>query len=487
MPPATGIAGTFVGSSSDARRTLLTVALGEILIILGLSPVVAVVPGLAAALGVGAAEGAWVLTVFILALAGTLLVSGRLGDLVGHRRMFGLGAVVYAAGAGLGGSAPGLGVLLIARAAQGVGAAMVSGNNLAILTRAIPPSHHGKAIAIVATAASIVAVLGAGLGTAAIAFGGWRLLFLGAIPLAVWAAVRARRLPGSATERGPVSVDWAGAGLLVLTMTLLAVALNHPHGTASEAIMPLFHAWLPLLALVSGVGFVAVERRVRVPLMDWRQLRNRAFAAAIGVNSVLHLTMMGALFLGPLLVVRGLGLGDTAGGMLMVVVQSSVVGTAFLGGWLYDRTRAPWIRPAATMPLALGFLGWAMAALTGSYAGVLLAGFIAGLGSGVLLSSNNAVIMASLPADARGVASGMLETTRHFGHAFGVTIPTAIVALVAASAGPAAGEAAILQRGFFWASLAMAAISGLGTLLALVQPQSGRLHGEEGVLLTQLT
>jgi MFS family permease len=477
----------FIGSPSHARRTLLTVTLGEILIILGLTPVVAVVPGLAAALGVGAAEGAWVLTVFILALAGTLLVSGRLGDLVGHRRVFALGAVVYAAGAAVAGAAPGLGLLLLGRAAQGVGGAMVSGNNLAILTRAVAPSHHGRAIAVVATAASIVAVLGAGLGTAAIALGGWPLLFLGTIPAALWAAVRARRLPGSAAELGPVSVDWAGASLLVLTMTLLAIALNHPHGTTSQAVMEVFHVWLPLLALAAGAACVIVERRVRVPLMDWRQLRDRAFAAAIGVNSVLHLTMMGALYLGPLLVVRGLGLGDTAGGMLTVVVNSSVVGTAFLGGWLFDRTRAAWIRPGATLTLALGFLGWATAALAENYAGVMAAGFVAGLGSGVLLSSNNAVIMASLPGEARGVASGMLETTRHFGHAFGVTIPTAIVALVAASAGPAASQAVILRDGFFWASLAMAGISGLGTLLALVPHRPARRDAEKPVLLSRPT
>lgn len=460
------------GSGADAtRRTLVTVMLGEVLIQVGLTPVTAVIPGLAAALGVSQADGAWILTVFILALAGTLLVSGRLGDLVGHRRVFGLGAWTYATATAVAGFAPSFDVFLVARAVQGVGAAMVSGNNLAIVARAVPVERRGSAIAAVATASSLSAVVGAGLGTAALTLGSWRLLFLGAAPMAVWAALRARRLPGAGPELARVSVDWPGAGLLVLTITLLAVALNHPHGTVSEATMPVFHVWLPLVAAGTAIAFVAVERRATAPLMDWGRLRNLAFGTAIAVNTVLHLTMMAALFLGPVLVVRGLGLDTTAGGMLMVVVQSSIVGTALLGGWVYDRTRSPWLRPTAAAVLAAGFALWALAGLAGSYAGLIGAGVFAGLGSGVLLSVNNTVIMSVLPGDSRGVASGMLETTRHFGHAFGVTIPAAILAFIAAAAG-GTGEAVALRQGFFWACLAMAGLALVGSALALNRPPS---------------
>ncbi len=454
----------------DERGTVLTVAAGEMLVQFGLSPVTAVTPGLAAAVGVSAADGAWILTVFILALAGSLLVSGRLGDLVGHRRVFGLGALVYAAASVAAGLSAGFGMLLAARVGQGIGAAMVSGNNLAILAGAVPVARRGRAIAVVATASSLSAVVGSALGTAVVALGAWPLLFLGMAPLALWAAVRARRLPGLAPDLGRVRVDWAGAALLVLSTSALAVALSHPHATSSEAIMPLFHRWLPSLALLFGTAFVLVERRVAVPLLDWRHLRDRLFAAAIGVNGVLHLTMMAAMFLGPLLVVRGLGLSTAAGGMLMVVVQTSVTLTAFLGGWLYDRTGSRWIRPAAAALLGVGFATWAAAGLAGSYAGLLAAGSVAGLGLGVLLAVNNTVIMGALRAELYGVASGMLETTRHFAHAFGVTIPTAIVAFVAAAVA-GGGEAQALRLGFFWSCLAMASITGLGVLLALVGPR----------------
>ena len=194
---------------------------------------------------------------------------------------------------------------------------------------------------------------------------------------------------------------------------------------------------------------------------------------------MLHLTMMAVLFLGPVLIVRGLGQSDTASGMLMVAVQTSIVATAYLGGWLYDRTGSRWIRPGAAAILAVGFVAWALSGVARSHAALIAFGLFAGLGSGVLLAVNNAVIMTSLPDAYRGAASGMLETTRHVGHAFGVTIPTAILAVVTASL--AGSEAGALRWGFFWSCLGMAVISLLGVLLALVPAgrsgQRGDQHG----------
>lgn len=457
-------------TTSGLRGTLVTVGVGEMLIQLGLTPLTAVIPSVAAAIGVSALDGAWLMTVYILALAGTLLVAGRLGDLLGHRRMFGMGAVTFAAATVVAVIAPSFEILLASRVMQGVGGAMISGNNLAILSRAVPVEQRARSIAIIATASSLSGMIGSALGAVAVQLGGWQLLFLGPLPLAIIAAVRARKLPGS--ERSGASIDWAGAGLLVMTMTVLAFALNHPHTTTTDVVMPVFHSWLPLLAIVLGTAFVIVERRVRVPLLDWRQLRNTQFGAAVGLNAILHLTMMASMFLGPVLVVQGIGMSVIAGGMLMVVVQASVTATAYLGGWLYDRTHSPWLRPGAAGVLALGLLAWAGAGIQESYAGLIVAGLIAGLGSGILLTTNNTVIMSSLPSGLRGVASGMLETTRHFGHAFGVTIPTAILAITTvtfttSSGGAAEASTEAIRFGFAWACLAMAGLAASGVALAL--------------------
>src|SRR5919107_560284 len=108
-------------TTSGPRGTLVTVGVGEVLIQLGFTPLTAVVPSVAAAIGVSSLAGSWLITVYILALAGTLLVAGRLGDLLGHRRMFGLGALVFAGASALAGIAPTFESLLVMRAAQGIG------------------------------------------------------------------------------------------------------------------------------------------------------------------------------------------------------------------------------------------------------------------------------------------------------------------------------------------------------------------------------
>jgi len=134
------------GTTSGPRGTLVTVGIGEILIQLGFTPLTAVIPSIAAAIGVSTLAASWLITVYILALAGTLLVAGRLGDLLGHRRVFGIGALVFAAASGLAGIAPSFETLLAARVAQGVCGAMISGNNLAILSRAVPVAQRARSI-----------------------------------------------------------------------------------------------------------------------------------------------------------------------------------------------------------------------------------------------------------------------------------------------------------------------------------------------------
>lgn len=460
--------------TKEERGTILTVGLGEVLVRLGLFPVTAVVPALASELQISAADASWILTFFILTLAGSLLVCGRLGDLLGHPRLFALGALIFAGTTAVTAVITDFTTLVIVRAIQGVGAALVSGNNLAILARAVSPERRGGAMGIVITGTSLVSVVSATLAPAMVATGYWQLVFVSAAPLALWAAVRGRRLPDGRASAARAPVDWSGAVLLMLAMTFLAVLLNHPHTASTEAVMPLFHAGGSVVALVAAVAFLLVERRVAVPLLDWRWLREPVFAAAVSVNFLLHMTMMATMFLGPVMVVQGFGMSSLAGSMIMVTSQGTAMLTAFLGGSLYDRTGAAWLRPLSFVGVGASFLGWALAGLEGSYTGVLAVGMFAGLWMGVLIAVNNTVIMGSLPAEARGVASGMLETTRHFGHALGVTIATAILALFVTGEGQGALPAAY-GSGFAWACVAMAVLSVVGAVLAWVPRANGRL------------
>lgn len=442
------------------------VALGEVLVQLALTPVTAALPALAAALAVPPESSAWLLTAFLLPLAGCLLVAGRLGDLLGQRRVFLLGVALYAAatlGAGL---ANGLPSMLAARALQGLGAALISGNNLAILTATVAPEQRGRAIGFVAMLSSLAALVGVGVGTLTVAYGDWRWLFLGALPLAAAAFWRGRRLPPGAPTAGAGDVDWPGALALVVGLTALAMTLSHPHGTTADAVMPTFHVATPVVAALAFAAFVVAERRARRPLLDWRPLRAPGFAAPVGVNLVLHGTMMGGMFLGPLLVSRTLGLGALAAGGFLLVVQGGALATALAGGWLHDR-RWPALRPAAAAIVAVALLLWAPVGYLRSYPLLLAVALPAGLAMGVLLAANNAAIMGALPEGQRGVASGMLETTRQLAHMLGVAAPVALLALAARGR----DDLGAIQTGFVWSTLAMGLVALAGVALARVPPR----------------
>lgn len=460
-------------ASRGEARVVVTVALGEALVRLGFTPVVAVMPSLAAGLGVEAADGAWIVTAFTLTLAGSLLVSGRLGDLLGHRRLFATGAAVYALAAAVAGLARDFTVVVGACAALGAGAAMLSGNNLAVLVGGVTPARRGRAMGLALGAASVVSLLSATLASLLAEAGRPSAVFLATVPLAAWAVWRARLLPDGPAAV-PAAVDWRGAALLTAATTVLAVLLNHPHTAATEAVMPVLHAGLPALAGGLLLALVAVERRAPVPIIEWGQLRSRPLAAATGVNLIIHLTMMATMFLAPVLTVRGLGLGPAAGGMLMVATQATAAVTVVLGGWLHDRARSGWLRPLAAAVLGAGFLGWAVAGAAASYAGLAAAGLLGGVGAGVLVASNNVVMMAALPAGARGVAAGLLETTRHFGHALGMSVSSAILAAAVSGAGD--GVAAGYRLGFVRSCLVMAGLAAAAAVLARLGRGRGAGH-----------
>lgn len=238
------VRGLTVSRPWPGPSSVATVAIGEALIQLALTLVVAALPTVAVALGASPAETAWVLTAFLLPLAGGLLLAGRLVDLFGRRQVFLAGTALYAIGGASCALAGELLGLVVGRGLQGLGATLISGNNLAILAATVPPERRGRALGLIATLTSLAAVAGIGLGTAVVTVGAWRWLFLGALPLAGVAAWGGYRLAPEPPPR-TTQVNWPGAALLVLGLTAIAVAHSHPHDSTTDAVMPVIHVGMP--------------------------------------------------------------------------------------------------------------------------------------------------------------------------------------------------------------------------------------------------
>lgn len=448
-------------------RVLTAVAAGYFLVMFAVSPVSVVLPGLAETLGVNLEAASWVMTAYLLPLTACLLPAGRLGDIVGHRRVFTLGlGLVTLAGPAIG-LAPNLPLMLVARAVQGVGAALVSATSLPIITEAVDPARRGRSIGLTTMASSLGAMAGTGLAPLFVQYLDWRWVFYTGGVAGTVALVLARRMGSETLTVRRLHLDWPGAVLLLLTLVVASLSLNHFHdGPETFADGWRWHMPMHGVALVLLAMFVWVERRVASPLVELAQLGNLRFTTAIGANGVLHMTMMMTTFSTPFLIERGLQLGTAQTGALLVAMQACTTVMTLVGGWLHDRTHWRWLCPAALGMVASGLtvLGVFDGALTyGLCFGVIV---WMGIGSGAFMTTNNTRIMGTLAPEHRGFASGMLETTRQYGHTLGVAVAAVGLAAALGREGAALEQQLAIRIGFSQAALLMCGIAWIGVGLA---------------------
>lgn len=451
------------------KLTFAAVVTGYFLVMFAVSPVSVVMPTLAAGFGVGMEQASWVMTAYLLPLTAFLLPAGRLGDIVGHRRLFTIGIGIGTVASLLAGLAPSLWLLLAARALQGIGAAMVSATSLPIITEAVSDTRRGRSVGLVTMASSTGAMAGTALAPLYVQYLDWRWAFYSAALAGLVSLVLALQMGNGARRAVKARLDWPGAALLLMTLTVASISLSHFHeGPETFQDGWAWHVPMHGAALVLLLMFLAVERRVKSPLVELRHLANGRFTSAIGANLVLHMTMMVAVFSVPFLVQRGLGLTPVQTGILLTTMQASTTAMTLVGGWLYDRMNSRWLCPASLAMVASGLtaLGFAGESITYGRAFVLILWM--GIGSGCFMTTNNTRIMSALAGEYRGFASGMLETSRQYGHTLGVALAATglTAALAATGAVPVFEQEAAVRAGFAQSSLLAGVICWVGVLLA---------------------
>lgn len=445
------------------RNSLLAVALGNFMVQMAMMPVSNVLPTVASEFGVELGVVSWVLSAYLLMLTGWLLAAGRLGDQLGHRRVYLVGIAVYTAAGVACGLAQHPLQLVVLRGVQGLGGALMLGNALAIVVRSFPAAQHGRAIGVAMMAASLGSTVGVVIGTAAVQYLSWRWLFFALLPLGLLALLAARSAAGVTAPPRARPVDWLGGLLLFLTLTAFSLSLTHLHGgeESFEEGWP-YHTTMQIVALALLAAFVAVERRVAEPMVLFHYFRYGRFTFPLIAHGVLHMVMMGTIFVAPFVVERGLLLVPAYTAAFLVAKQLFTVGMAPVSGWLYDRTHSPWIAPLAMTGIAVGLflLGINAAHLdffTLVVIGVPLSGFV-----GLFMTANNTAIMTALPTELKGFASGMLETARQMGHGLAVPIVSAVLTAAVVRETPAIGPSAAFLIGYQHAVLLMAGLCILG-------------------------
>jgi len=335
----------------------------------------------------------WVRVAFLLVSTPLLVISGRLGDLKGRNKLFPYGFVILAVASPLYGLAPNFSLLVVFRAFQAVGAALLLSLGLGLLVEATPPSERGRAFGILVSAGLIGSVVG-GLFTYAV---GWQWVSLLSLPVAVIGAVASRRLIVSSPRSSEESFDGVGAAVFTgsTVCLILGFVFGYENGFAN--------GWVLVLLAMSAilmVNFVWIESRVDSPLLNPEIFKSRGFSAAL-FNGFLFAATLASLDQAYLL-------GAVFDDVLPLAVAITWLLSAAIAGRVVDRSGP---RPVALKGLALLVVGFLATQALGTDTGLWLglsAGAMIGIGAGAFLAANYTFIMGSVEPARLGIAGGLL-------------------------------------------------------------------------------
>ena len=397
----------------SVRWALAGLSLSMLLSSLGASIANVGLPTLAQAFNASFQEVQWVVLAYLLAIT-TLIVSvGRLGDIIGRRRLLLAGIVLFTVASLLCGIAPTLWMLIAARAAQGLGAAIMMALTMAFIGETVSKAKTGSAMGLLGTMSAIGTAFGPSLGGVLIAGLGWQAIFLVNVPLGLLTFLLALHyLP--VDRRGPKSAaaGFDHAGMLLLALSLAAYALAMTMGRGSFG--PLNLALL--LAAACGVGlFMQVEARAKSPLIRMAMFRDPVLSASLAMSALVSTVMMATLVVGPFYLSLALGLDAARVGIVLSVGPLVVALTGVPAGRIADRFGAPRMTIAGLIALAAGcFLLSMLPATLGVY-GYIAPMVVITAGYALFQTANNSAVMTDIRPDQRGVISGMLNLSRNLG------------------------------------------------------------------------
>ncbi len=412
-------------SLTAAQRWLLVaVGLSSLMVSSQTSALNAILPFVARSFGVDLPTIQWVVLAYLIVSSGLLLAFGRLGDMIGQRRLFLIGFAIFIGGSLLSSLAPDLAWLIATRIVQSVGGGMITSSSSPLITKTLPQSHRGRNLSAQIVMVYFGLSAGPGMGGILADTLGWRWVFLVNVPLGLLAAaVTLAAVPKDETTAAKQPFDWAGALTFMVALTSLFFLMGSGKG---RQWLPGGDAILFVVFLFAAVAFVALELRRLEPMLDLRLFKSRFFSAATTSAMINYIGYGTLAFMVPFYLVDGIGYGATGAGVLIMAMPVGMMIFAPFSGWLADKV-GPWIPASLGMTLLAGgiFLVSRLGA-TPSQNEIVARLMLAGVGLGLFSSANNSAIMGEVPIDRQGVANGVVSTARQLGMMLGVAATTAI-------------------------------------------------------------
>ena len=362
----------------------------------------------------------WIVLSYLLGLAVLMLSMGRLGDMVGKKKVFTVGLVVFVLGSMLCGLAPDVYWLIGYRFLQSIGAAMMMALGVAIVTETWPARERGMAIGISGGIISLGIAAGPALGGVILQHLDWRWIFFVNIPIGIAAlALVLRFVPTLEPKETGERFDFPGAllvGLGLLTLSLSMTSMQRYGLTSPQAL------GLLGISILSLAAFVWVERSVRSPMIDLSLLANPDMSSGLFTGFLTFVAIAAVVLILPFYLELVMGLSQQEVGMLMAVVPIVLGILGPLSGIVSDRVGTRPVSIVGLVLLIIGYLSMTRLTVTSQPLDFVLALLPVGMGMGIFQTPNNTSIMNAAPRTRLGIASGMLSMSRTLGQSTGIAL-----------------------------------------------------------------
>lgn len=451
------------GERRQPWSILILLAVAQFMVILDVTVVNVALPSIGSDLGFAPGDLQWVVTAYVLFTGGLLLLGGRAADMLGRRRVFLAGLTLFTAASFASGLAASPAMLIASRAAQGLGAAMLSPSALSIVTATYTGPQRTSALSAwggIAAAGSVVGMVVGGMLTSWLS---WEWVFFINVPIGLTAFPLALRIvPSSPGSGGLRQLDVAGAVSLVGGLVALVDAIE---GTST-------HGWgdARTVALLVGSAvllgtFLAVERRARRPLVPLSTWRIRTLSSGVAMMFGATGFMIGMIYLSSLYMQVELGFSALQTGLAFLPLSITIGVVAQLAGRALSAVGTRTVMVAGLLLMAGGGGVLAGAPDQASYATDLLPGFVlVGASLGLVFVSVQVTAMSEVGEAMAGLASGLFTTAHEIGAAFGVAVFSTVAAGTGSDALASLGSATGYGEGIGAAALVALGMAVLASI-----------------------
>ncbi len=406
--------------------TLAATSLGFAVVQLDVSVVNVAIRPIGAALDGDVSALQWVVNAYTVAFAALILSAGALGDRIGAKRVFIAGFSVFTAASAICGLAPTLGVLIGARALQGVGAALLVPCSLTLLSHTFPePAERSRAIGRWAVGASAALSAGPLVGGVLTATLGWRAIFFINAPIGLIGILLTARFAQETSRSPDRGIDLWGQLTAIVCLTLLAAATirGGTEGFGSAAVLAGYAA-----SAVAGVAFLAVEARRARPMLPLRLFRSEAFSTNTAIGLLINVAFYGLIFVFSLFFQRAQHFSALQAGLAFAPMTVAIMAANAVAGRLDQRLGARVVIAGGALLMAGGAVALEGIGPHTAFPALVAQLTAIGFGLGLIVPVMTAMLLGSVDRSRSGIASGTLNTARQTGSVIGVALFGSLIA-----------------------------------------------------------